>query len=167
MLSPLRDTPPSSSAPEGLTGPEQHPTFEEWKAELAEASLPARNRSALVDVTPLARHIGLLPPTALTSRLWADIQAIPPGFEETVHARLVSVLRNALFAIVENLNPDQADRVAEERLVFAVSLPTLGQEISDYPVVLWFRPGGSGRPVFTLMAPEEAASSDGSGHIAL
>ena len=130
--------------------------FDEWEAHLPERPSSARREG--IDLTPLAREIGLLPPVALTEALWEDIQAIPPGFDdETVLSRLTTILRHAFFAIAAEGDSEKADSIEAELLVFPVSLPTVGQEISDYPVVLLFRPGQTHKPTFTLMTPEEAA----------
>lgn len=115
---------------------------------------------ARVDVTALAREVGILLPTALTGALWADIATIPPGFgpEETVQARLCNVLRHAWLAIPHQPPLHKESEVAGELLVFPVTLPALGQEISDYPVARQFRCTESVGPSLTLMTPEEAAS---------
>ena len=134
--------------------------FSEWEAELPPLDALTAPARPLVDVTAVAREVGLLPPTALTAALWSAITAIPPGFgpEETVQARLWNVLRHACFAVLYQQPPDNANEVKDELLVFSVCLPAVGQEISDYPVALLFRCRASGGPTLTLMTPEEAVS---------
>ena len=141
--------------------PDLQAPFSEWEAELPPLDALAAPARTFVDVTAVAREVGLLPPTALTAALWSAIAAIPPGFEveETMQGRLRHVLRHACFAALHQGALDTANDARDELLVFPVYLPTLGQEISDYPIALLFRCRDSGGPTFTLMTPEESASA--------
>jgi len=57
---------------------------------------------SLVDVTDIAKHIGLIQPTFLTSAVWKIINDIPDWSQQSVEDRLEWVLRMLKRAIEES-----------------------------------------------------------------
>lgn len=139
MPSPIHQNPPPESEDEGL--------FAE-----AEVSVHSRAQAleegVLVDVSEMAQEAGFVLPVAVTAGLWADIQAIPEDqSHQDVKGRLWDVLTMARHAIHQCQDP------WSEVLFYKLILHT--EDAVEYTVKMVFGPGDDGKPVFTLMRPEQ------------
>lgn len=98
----------------------------------------------LVDVTKTAKEAGIKYPVALTSAVWADINAIPKTSVQDVNGRLWDVL----FMFFVN-----ARNTSGRVMYYQIHMP-VGQ-FKKYELKAVIGPGDDEYPVITIMKPNE------------
>lgn len=101
---------------------------------------------ALIDVSADAKQLFKIP-VAVTAAIWSDINAIPPRFKgaQDVAGRLWDVLWMGQRAAVVN----SAQSTLTYKLIMHIGRQTY------YTVKMVVGPGDMGKPVITIMRPEE------------
>ena len=101
----------------------------------------------MIDVSEMAKEAGFRYPVAVTSALWADIQAIPESKAwQDANGRLWDVLWMALAAI-------RGARSGGSELVYTLIMHV--GRATYYRVKLVCGPGDEAEPVITLMRTDE------------
>jgi hypothetical protein len=107
----------------------------------------------LIDVTKMANEAGLILPTAVTSALWEDINTIPEGSGQDVKGRLWDVLVMANHSIRSAIVAGKND--SPEFLYNLIMTMPHDRDGDLYTVKFHIGGGDDGKPVITLMKPNE------------
>ncbi len=119
--------------------------MDEWDVIYSYTRAQALADGTLVDVTTLAKEVGIKWPTAVTARVWALLSTFPEKSGQSVMGRLWDTL--CLFAVV-------AKKTNSQEVHFKVAYQQEGglQEVELWG---WCGPGDTPDPVLTIMVEGE------------
>jgi len=101
----------------------------------------------LIDVTQMAKELGIVIPTAITQNLWSSWVEVPEGLEglQDEKGRLWDVLY--MFSIAARR------AITESRLTYSVLFQTKERKMKTVHLDAVCGPGDQGEPVITIMLP--------------
>lgn len=109
----------------------------------------ALSDGVLIDVSDTAKEAGIKFPVALTSAVWGNYVAVPPGVEcQDESGRLWDVLYMFRFAV-------STSKAATDTIRYRLLVRNDNCEAREIELKAVCGPGDEGEPIITIMLPEE------------
>jgi hypothetical protein len=125
-----------------------------WDVIYSYSRAQALSDGVLVDVSKMAREAGIRFPVAVTSAVWGNYVAVPPGVEcQDEAGRLWDILFMFAMRVRSNNRAKPGDNA--DTITFALLVRNNNERPSRVDLKAVCGPGDDAEPVITIMLPEE------------